>query len=75
MPTYQGYANMGPSSPVPSSPPIGLVPRDIWELKNLKGRKLLIKDAIRRYNRAGYVVPQHWKDEYMHILTEEWGVE
>lgn len=41
-------------------PPIGIIPRYIWELKRIKE----LKSAIRRFIAAGKEIPIEWVNEY-----------
>lgn len=47
-------------------PPIGLVPRDIWQDQ----RKRDIIEAIRRYNDAGIRIPNYWINELAYLVFE-----
>lgn len=44
-------------------PPLGLVPRKIWDEKRAEE----IKAAIDRYTKAGIDIPNAWVDEYFEI--------
>lgn len=48
-------------------PPLGVIPKHIWDKK----RKHEIKDAIDRYIEAGYIIPLEWIDEYNELCGKE----
>ena len=50
---------------IPRMPPLGLMPKDIWESKRIEA----ILDAIKRFRNEEQNIPGEWLDE----LTELWG--
>lgn len=50
---------------IPKLPPLGLMPKDIWESKRIEA----ILDAIKRFRNEEQNIPGEWLDE----LTELWG--
>ena len=46
-----------------SEPPVGVMPRNIWEEK----RRLELYNAIARYLIDGYSIPVEWVEEYNEI--------
>jgi hypothetical protein len=58
-------------SPVPiggyvkdERPPLGLMPRYIWELQRLEA----IKEAVDRYVKAKKLIPAEWIEEYNELV-------
>ncbi len=54
-----------------SAPPLGLMPRDIWNEKMQQERLLNILEEIRRYSEAGMPVPVQWVEELFPLLYPE----
>ena len=48
-------------------PPLGVMPRDIWERK----RKEELAEAMARYLEAGMKIPTEWIEEYNEI-SDRW---
>lgn len=48
-------------------PPLGVMPRDIWNCK----RRTELADAMQRYLEAGKLVPKEWMDEYTELCEED----
>lgn len=46
-----------------SKPPLGVMPRRIWEDKKIQERTKELQDAIKRYVDAGLSYPREWKNE------------
>lgn len=51
----------------PIKPPLGVMPRDIWNRKRQKE----LADAMQRYLEAGKSIPREWIDEYNEL--SDWG--
>lgn len=51
-------------------PPLGVMPRDIWEQK----RKEELAEAMARYMEAGKRIPKEWLEEYNEI-SDRWEEE
>ena len=49
-----------------SPPPIGLMPRKLWNLKRAGN----IYEAMKRYNDAGYKIPDEWFEEFEKLEKE-----
>ena len=54
-----------------SEPPLGLMPRDIWELQRLRD----VKKAIQRYLEDGRKIPMEWVKEFNELLNKPVHVE
>lgn len=51
----------------PTKPPLGVMPRDIWNRKRQKE----LADAMQRYLEAGKSIPREWIDEYNELSDGE----
>lgn len=51
-------------------PPLGLIPRFIWEGKNYTQRIQSIKEAIERYTEENLSIPQEWVEEYNELIEK-----
>lgn len=47
-------------------PPLGIMPRHLWEEK----RMIHIAEAIKRYAEVGKAIPQEWVDEYNELAKK-----
>jgi hypothetical protein len=45
-------------------PPIGLIPRSIWDFQRIDQ----ISNAINRYIDAGYAIPEEWIEELVELF-------
>lgn len=54
-------------------PPLGIMPRDIYERKMHKERADDIMEAMIRYSEAEKVVPTEWVEELVYRLMEIYG--
>jgi hypothetical protein len=52
--------------PCSKKPPIGLMPKRIWETQRFED----VSAAIQRYLEAGFVVPDEWLYEYSRLKKE-----
>lgn len=50
-----------------TKPPLGVMPRDIWNRKRQKE----LADAMQRYLEAGKSIPREWIDEYNELSDRE----
>lgn len=50
-----------------TKPPLGVMPRDIWNRKRQKE----LADAMQRYLEAGKSIPREWIDEYNELSDGE----
>jgi len=46
--------------------PLGIMPKDIWELRRLED----IRAAIRRYTSVCMKIPDEWLDEYNELVKK-----
>jgi hypothetical protein len=62
---------MPPVPPPSIKPPLGLIPRHIYEQATKAERIEAIKQAMARYLEAGQVVPMKWVEEYNELVTKK----
>jgi len=53
-----------------NKPPIGIMPKDIWEYKVKEQRLKDVMDAIDRYEKAGLEPLKEWYVEYAKLSLE-----
>ncbi|WP_424766308.1 hypothetical protein [Paenibacillus sp. sgz302251] len=49
-----------------AKPPIGIIPRYLWD----KQRAVGLKEAIERYINEGFPVPPEWIEEYNELISK-----
>lgn len=52
-------------------PPLGIMPRQIWEEKVVRERVAALLDAIERYSKAGQPIPIEWVEELKERTTQQ----
>lgn len=58
--TTNDYLYLMGSEEIPEEPPLGLMPRHMWNKK----RRDELSEAMLRYMEVGKSIPQEWIDEY-----------
>ena len=58
--TTNDYLYLMDSEEIPEKPPLGLMPRHMWNKK----RRDELSEAMLRYMEVGKSIPQEWIDEY-----------
>ena len=67
-PTFNGLSNI-----IKLKPPIGLMPKNIWDENKKKERLSDLKRAIERYYDAGLQLNPRWVEEYNELVKEVKG--
>lgn len=52
---------------IPEKPPLGVMPKDIWDRKRQKD----LAEAMRRFLEANKYIPEEWLNEYNELCGDE----
>lgn len=65
--TTNDYLYLMGREEIPEKPPIGIMPRYVWDKK----RRDELSEAMQRYIEASKSIPQEWIDEYNELCGED----
>lgn len=54
-----------------TKPPLGVIPRVLWEFACDNCRKNNLYEAMRRYALVGEPIPDEWVEEYKEIIKRQ----